>query len=275
MSDGSRLRVEDTIFRPGILKGEVAIVTGGGTGIGKAIASEFALHGAKLVLASRDPEHLASGAKEIRERGAEVHTVAMDIRKPEDCERAVRETIDRFGRLDILVNNAAGNFIVRAEDLSVNGWNAVVNIVLNGTYLMTQAAGKVMRSSGRGGRIVNIVATYAWGAAPMTVHSGAAKAGVLSLTRTLAIEWAKHGIRVNAVAPGPIEGTGAAKLWPGEVKEAVVGSVPVKRMGEAREIAWAALYLCSPAATYVNGECLTVDGGQWLNNTMFGNLQLW
>src|SRR5437016_8903773 len=192
------------------LDGRVAIVTGGGTGIGRAIALEYARLGARLVLASRSPEHLEPAAEELGAKpGAEVLAVPMDVRVPEQVERLCDETVRRFGSIDILVNNAAGNFICPAEKLSPNGWNAVVNIVLNGTFYCSRAAGLRMIASGRGGSILNIVATYAWTGGPGTIHSACAKAGVVSMTRTLAVEWARYKIRVNAIAPGPVETEGA------------------------------------------------------------------
>lgn len=170
------------------------------------------------------------------------------------------------------MNNAAGNFICPAEKLSVNGWNSVVNIVLNGTFYCSRAAGLRMIESGRGGTILNIVATYAWTGGPGTIHSAAAKAGVVCMTRTLAVEWARHKIRVNAIAPGPVETEGAgSRLWASpDVREAMLRSVPRGRIGRADEIAQAAAYLVSDFADFINGEVLVIDGGQWLGKGMFG-----
>ena len=248
------------------LEGRTAIVTGGGTGIGRAIAQEFARLGAKLVLASRSAEHLEPAVSELRSTGAEAMAVPTDVRIPEQVERLCEETTRRFGRIDILVNNAAGNFICPAEKLSVNGWNSVVNIVLNGTFYCSRAAGLRMIERGQGGQILNIVAAYAWTGGPGTIHSACAKAGVVCMTRTLAVEWAKYKIRVNAISPGPIETEGAReKLWATpEVKRSLTGSIPRGRFGEPREVANAAAYLVSDYADFITGEVLVLDGGQWL-----------
>src|SRR3990172_8185074 len=199
---------------PNTLQGQVAIITGGGTGLGRAMALEFARLGARLVLASRSAEHLEPTAAELRQKGAEVLTVPTDVRDPAQVDRMVQQTKERFGQMDILVNNAAGNFVCKAEDLSPNGWRAVVDIVLNGTFYCSRAAGREMIASGRGGKILSVLAPYAWTGGPGTVHSAAAKAGVLALTRTLAVEWAPYKIRVNAIAPGPVATEGASsRLW--------------------------------------------------------------
>jgi NAD(P)-dependent dehydrogenase (short-subunit alcohol dehydrogenase family) len=179
----------------------------------------------------------------------------------------------RFGAIDILVNNAAGNFICPADKLSVNGWNAVVNIVLNGSFYCSRAAGLHMIESGRGGNILNIVAAYAWTGGPLTVHSASAKAGVVAMTRTLAVEWAHHKIRVNAIAPGPVETQGAGdRLWasPGS-RDAMIRTVPRGRIGESREVADAAAFLVSDFADFITGEVLVMDGGQWLGKGTFGH----
>lgn len=256
----------------GTLSGKVALITGGGTGLGKAMALEFGRLGANLVLASRKPENLEPAAAEIRNAtGAEVLTAATDVRNPDEVDRTVQASLDRFGQIDILVNNAAGNFVVPAEKLSINGWNAVINIVLNGSFYMSRAVGLHMIERGAGGAILNILATYAWTGGPGTIHSAAAKAGVLAMTRTLAVEWARYGIRTNAIAPGPVDGTGAApQLWPTEAdRQAILSSLPLGRFGEAQEIANAAAYLVSEYGAYINGECLTIDGGAWLNQGRF------
>jgi NAD(P)-dependent dehydrogenase (short-subunit alcohol dehydrogenase family) len=254
------------------LKGRVAIITGGGTGIGRAIAHEYARLGARLVLASRSSEHLDPTAEELRVQGAETLAVPTDVRVPEQVERLVEETVRRFGSIDILVNNAAGNFICPAEKLSPNGWNAVVDIVLNGTFYCSRAAGLHMIASGRGGNILNIVAAYAWTGGPGTIHSASAKAGVVAMTRTLAVEWAKYKIRVNAIAPGPIETEGAgAKLWATpQVRDAMLKTIPRGRMGQTEEVARAAAYLVSDFADFITGDVLVLDGGQCLGKGMFG-----
>jgi len=249
------------------LKNRVAIITGGGTGLGKAMALEFSRLGAKIVVASRKLENLERTVNEIEAQGGSALAVQTDVREPAQVENLVAKTKERFGRIDILVNNAAGNFICPAEELSVNGWRAVVGIVLDGTFYCSRAVGKEMIASGRGGNILNIVATYAWGAGPGVIHSACAKAGVVAMTRTLAVEWAKYGIRVNAIAPGPVPTEGASKaLWASpEAAERVRRSVPLQRFGTPEEIAKAAAYLVSDYAGFITGEVLTMDGGQWLN----------
>jgi NAD(P)-dependent dehydrogenase (short-subunit alcohol dehydrogenase family) len=254
------------------LEGRVAVVTGGGTGIGLGIAREYARLGARLVLASRSLEHLEPAAQELRAQGAEVLVVPTDVRVPEQVDRLCEETLRRFAALDILVNNAAGNFLCPAEKLSVNGWNAVINIVLNGTFYCSRAAGLRMMESGRGGSILNIVAAYAWTGGPGTIHSACAKAGVLTMTRTLAVEWARYKIRVNAISPGPVETEGAgSQLWASpEARAAMVRSVPRGRTGQPEEVAHAAAYLVSDYADFITGEVLVLDGGQWLGKGVFG-----
>jgi NAD(P)-dependent dehydrogenase (short-subunit alcohol dehydrogenase family) len=254
------------------LQGRVAIITGGGTGIGRAIAFEYARLGAKLVLASRSADHLEPTARELESKGAQVLCLATDVRIPEQVDHLCDETVRRFGSIDILVNNAAGNFICRAEDLSVNGWNAVINIVLNGTFYCSRATGLRMIESGRGGNILNLVATYAWTGGPGTIHSACAKAGVVCMTRTLAVEWARHKIRVNAIAPGPVETEGAgSRLWATpEVRSAMLDAIPRGRIGNTEEIAQASAYLVSDFADFITGEVLVMDGGQWLGKGMFG-----
>ncbi|HWP83583.1 MAG TPA: 2,4-dienoyl-CoA reductase [Terriglobia bacterium] len=248
------------------LQGQVAIITGGGTGLGRAMALEFARLGAKIVIASRNPEHLEPTVVELKGTGCEAISVVTDIRDPAQVDHMIQKAKERFGAVDILVNNAAGNFICKAEDLSPNGWRVVVDIVLNGTFFCSRAAGKEMITSGRGGKILNVLASYAWTGGPGTVHSAAAKAGVLAMTRTLAVEWARHKIRVNAITPGRVETEGAgSKLWSTpEARARMLAEIPVGRMGTCEEIAMGASYLVSPYADYINGENLTMDGGGWL-----------
>jgi NAD(P)-dependent dehydrogenase (short-subunit alcohol dehydrogenase family) len=262
------------MFSPDLLAGKTAIITGGGTGLGLAMATKFATLGASVVLASRSEEHLSAGASAVKQAAptAAVLTVVTDVRKPEDVDRMVAGASARFGRIDILINNAAGNFICKAEDLSPNGWNSVINIVLNGSFYCSRAVGRHMIAHGAGGSIVSIVATYAWTGSAGTVHSAAAKAGVMAMTQTLAVEWARHNIRVNAVAPGPIESPGAAKqLWASdEAVEKITGMVPLKRWGKPEEIADAVTFLVAPASGYITGDVLTVDGGTWMGRGPFG-----
>jgi NAD(P)-dependent dehydrogenase (short-subunit alcohol dehydrogenase family) len=202
--------------------------------------------------------------------------VAVDVRDPAAVDRMVETVLDVTGRIDILINNAAGNFICRAEDLTPNGWNAVIGIVLNGSFYCSRAVGRHMIARGGGGSIVSILATYAWTGSAGTIHSASAKAGVMAMTQTLAVEWAPHKIRVNAVAPGPIESPGAAaQLWSTpEAVEAIKGRVPLGRWGQPEEIADAVSFLVSPHASYITGDVLTVDGGQWLNRGSFSFLTL-
>ncbi|WP_290585863.1 2,4-dienoyl-CoA reductase [Alicyclobacillus sp.] len=255
----------------GTFAGQTAIVTGGGTGLGRAIALELAALGANVVVASRKLENLEAVVKEIEAQGGQALAVPMDVRDPDQVARTLQATLDRFGAVHHLVNNAAGNFICPAEKLSVGGWRAVVGIVLDGTFYFSQAVGRHWIERGQPGTITNIIATYAWGAGPGVVHSASAKAGVLAMTRTLAVEWGRHGIRVNAIAPGPVDGTGAApQLWPTEeARQRVLAGIPLGRFGEASEIAHAAAYLMSPYGAFISGECLTVDGANWLNRRMF------
>lgn len=252
---------------------ETVIVTGGSSGMGKAMAQRFANEGANVVITGRDEERLQQAREDLLQTATgKVAYVQMDVRKPEDVERMVEETIAEFGGIDHLVNNAAGNFIVAAEDLSINGWNSVIDIVLNGTFYCSQAVAAHWMKEKKKGTILNMVATYAWDAGAGVVHSAAAKAGVLSLTRTLAVEWgSKYGIRVNAIAPGPIERTGGADklMLSPEMAEKTRQSVPLKRFGTPEEIAGLAYFLLSEDAAYINGEVVTMDGGQWLNQFPF------
>jgi len=250
----------------GSFDGQVAVVTGGGSGMGRAMAVEFARLGAAVVVAGRRPEPLDETVALIEKVGGDGLAQPTDVRMPEQVDALVAAAVTRFGRVDVLVNDAAGNFVVRAEDLSPNGWRAVTSIVLDGGFLCARAAARQMIAQGDGGAILSVIASYAWTGGPGTVHSAAAKAGLLAMTRTLAVEWAPHGNRVNSICPGPTatEVAGAA-LWPTPADEArVAASVPAGRLATVEEIAWWSTALCSPRAGYITGENLTIDGGHWL-----------
>ena len=248
------------------LEGRTALVTGGGTGLGLSMALRFAELGANLVLASRDPAHLEPACERARALGVKALPLRCDVRRFEEVEAVVGEAEAQLGGVDILVNNAAGNFLCPTEDLSPNGFASVVGIVLNGSFHATLAAGRRMIASGRGGTILNLLVTYAWMGSGLVVPSAAAKAGVLAMTRSLAVEWAKYKIRVNAIAPGPFPTDGAWKaLVPTEeVAEAAKARVPLGRYGEHEELANLASYLVSDYSGYITGECVTIDGGAWL-----------
>lgn len=251
------------------MNGKTVIVTGGSSGIGKAMAKNFLEKGANVVITGRNEEKLV---KTIEELKGNIAYVQMDVRNPADVERMIIQAKESFQKIDCLVNNAAGNFICPAEDMTINGWNSVINIVLNGTFYCSQAVGKEWIKEGQAGSILNILATYAWGSGPGVIHSASAKAGVLAMTRTLAVEWgSKYGIRVNALAPGPVSDTGGAgRLWATEeAYQRTIKGVPLKRLATPEEIAQIAAFLLSDEATYINGECLTADGGQWLNHRSF------
>lgn len=254
------------MLRDGALAGRVVLITGGGTGLGRTIAERAARLGARIAIASRDPAHLAAAGDAIRAAGGESLESPTDVRDYRQVRALVARTLDRYGRLDALVNNAAGNFVRPAERLPETAFANVVDIVLNGGFYAARAAGRALIAQGEGGAILNVLATYAWTGGPGTVHSACAKAGLLAMTRTLAVEWARHGIRVNGLAPGPLATEGAsARLWPSDaLEERVRRAIPLGRFAELAEVADAALYLLSDHASYVTGEVLTLDGGGWL-----------
>jgi NAD(P)-dependent dehydrogenase (short-subunit alcohol dehydrogenase family) len=260
------------MFRDRIFDGRTAVITGGGTGLGRAFALRFAELGAKVVLASRSPDHLSPTRDEIRAVGGEAIAVPTDVRAPEQVESLMKTARETYGSIDILINNAAGNFLCRAEKLSYNGWRSVVDIVLNGSFFCCRAVFPHMKEQNYG-RILSILATYASGASPGTIHSAAAKSGVQSMMRTLAVEWARYGIHSNAIAPGsfPTEGA-SSRLWLGsreEAAERVGKKVPVGRHGRHEELANLAAYLCSSYADYINGETVIIDGGAMWNHSYF------
>jgi NAD(P)-dependent dehydrogenase (short-subunit alcohol dehydrogenase family) len=261
------------MFEANLLKDQVAVITGGGTGIGLAIATRLGSLGARIAIASRNAEHLEQGSNALREIGIDALAVQLDVRNPEQVDEMVLRTVKHFGGLDILVNNAAGNFICRAEDLSPNGWNAVIGIVLNGSFYCSRAVGQYMIARKRGGSIISILANYVWTGSPGTIHSAAAKAGVMSMTQTLAVEWAPHGIRVNAVAPGPVEASpGAAKqLWNSrEAVDRITAMIPGRKWGTPGQVADAVAFLAAPQSSFISGEIMTIDGGSWINRGTFG-----
>lgn len=255
--------MNETIFVEGILKNHVAFVTGGGTGITGGVARALAEAGASVALVSRKLEHLEPAAEAINKNGAKAIAIAADVRKPEEVEKAIAATIEQFGLIDIVVNGAAGNFLCTAEELSPNGFGTVVDIDLKGTFNVCRAALPQLKQ--HRGQILNISATLHYLGTPMQLHVSAAKAGVDALTRNLAVEWGRHGIRVNAIAPGPIEDTeGMKRLVPELVKDRLRKHIPLGRFGKIADIEKAAVFLCSDAASFINGAVLVVDGGQWL-----------
>ncbi|MBT5722111.1 MAG: SDR family oxidoreductase [Candidatus Marinimicrobia bacterium] len=255
------------MFKNDLLKNKTIIITGGGTGLGKSMATRFGELGANLVLTSRRQEVLDEAASDINDKtGAEILTVSTDIRHSDQVTEMVKKAMDKFGKIDCLLNNAAGNFISPTENLSENAFRTIIDIVLVGTFNCTQAAGKAMRDSG-GGVILNIVTTYAFTGSGYVVPSACAKSGVLAMTRSLAVEWAKYGIRTNAIAPGPFPTKGAWKrlVPPGlNIEKKMMERVPLKRFGEHDELANLASYLMADESAYMNGEVITMDGGEWL-----------
>jgi len=255
------------MFEIDLLKGKTIIITGGGTGLGKSMAVRFAELGANLVLTSRRQDVLDETSAEINEAtGAKILTVAADIRSPEQVTDMVTQSVSRFKKIDGLLNNAAGNFISPTEKLSENAFKTIVDIVLLGSFNCTLNAGREMIKSG-GGNILSIVTTYAWTGSGYVVPSASAKAGVLAMTRSLAVEWAKYNIRSNAIAPGPFPTKGAwSRLVPPglNIEKKMKERVPMKRFGKHEELANLAAYLMADGSAYINGDVITIDGGEWL-----------
>lgn len=264
------------MFEKDILKNKVVLITGGGTGLGKSMAMRFAELGASLVIASRRKEVISKTTSQIREVGAEALGLQCDVRDMDQVNTMVSDTLNQFEKIDILINNAAGNFISPTEMLSTGGFKAVVDIVLMGTFNCTLAVGKEMIKQKKG-NILNIVTTYAWTGSGYVVPSASAKAGVLAMTRSLAVEWAKYNIRTNAIAPGPFITDGAWKrlVPPGlNMKKKLKDRIPLKRFGEHLELANLATYLISEQSGYINGEVVTIDGGEWLKGAgQFNDLE--
>lgn len=269
--------LSSSIFRSDLLAGQVALVTGGGSGIGFGIAESLGSLGCHVAIASRKLERLENAVEELRRLGVSASAHELDVRDPERAAAVVAETSRRFGRIDILVNNAAGNFYAPSESLSPNAWKSVVEIDLFGTFYCSQAVLPVMKEAGSGS-IVSVSMTLHYRAWPRMAHAVAAKSGIDALTRTLAVEWAPYGVRVNAVAPGPVPTEGVHKAF--AVHEGTTGdpvfaaeeamqshaerTIPLRRWGHPRDIGNAVVFLVSPAGGWITGEILVVDGGEWL-----------
>jgi NAD(P)-dependent dehydrogenase (short-subunit alcohol dehydrogenase family) len=253
----------------GTYDGRVVLVTGGGTGLGRAIATEFSRLGAAVAIASRNPEHRSEGVAAVEAAGGRGLGVELDVRDPDEVTRAFDEVESGLGPVSVLINNAAGNFPVLAEAMSPNAWRSVTDIVLNGTFFCSTELARRLISAERSGAILNIGATYAWTGGPSTAHSAAAKAGVDNLTKSLAVEWAPHDIRVNCLAPGLFphadHPAALAAVRRGTDRDA---SVPAGRVGELHELGWAATYLCSPFAAYLTGHTMVLDGANWLRRSL-------
>jgi len=254
------------VFAENILQGKVAFLTGGGTGITGGITRAFAEHGAKVAIVSRKQENLIPMKQYVEENGGECLAIAADVRVYDGVKDAFDQAANKFGKIDIVVNGAAGNFLCAADQLSSNGFGTVVDIDTKGTFNVCRAAFEELKKSQ--GQILNISATLHYLATPMQIHVSAAKAGVDAITRNLSAEWGRYGIRVNGIAPGPIEDTeGMKRLVPDAVKEMIKKKIPLARFGKIADIENAALFLCSDAANYINGVTLVVDGGNWLMGT--------
>lgn len=256
------------MFRTDLLQGRVVFITGGGTGLGRSMALRLAELGASLFLAGRREAPLAKTCEEIRTRGSRAAYACCDVRDFAAVEKAFAAAENELGRVDTLINNAAGNFIARTERLSPHAFNAVVGIVLAGTFYCTLAIARKWMARQQGGNILNIAATYAaaGSGSGFVVPSACAKAGVLAMTRSLAVEWARYRIRLNAIAPGPFPTEGAwSRLLPApELEERARQAHPMKRFGRHEELANLAAYLLSDMSEYINGECVVIDGGLWL-----------
>ena len=265
------------MLRDNALEDKVIVVTGGGSGLGKSMTKYFMELGAKVAITSRDLEKLQNTAKELeQETGGKCLAVQCDVRYYEEVENMLQTVLKEYGKVDVLLNNAAGNFISPTERLSANAFDTIIDIVLKGSKNCTLAFGKHwIDTKQKNTTVLNIVTTYAWTGSAYVVPSATAKAGVLAMTRSLAVEWAKYGIRSNAIAPGPFPTKGAwDRLLPGDLKEKfdLAKKVPLKRVGDHQELANLAAYLVSDYSAYVNGEVITIDGGEWLKGAGQFNL---
>lgn len=273
------------MLKDGALEGKTILVTGGGTGLGRAMSEAFSQLGANVVIASRKLEVIQQTAKEIEDKtGNSVLGLQCDVRDYVQVEKMIADSIEKYGKVDVLVNNAAGNFVSPTERLSNRAFDTIVDIVLKGTYNCTLALGKIWIANKQPANVLSIVTTYAWTGSGYVVPSACAKAGVLTMTKSLASEWGKYGIRLNAIAPGPFPTEGAfSRLFPKEVHEMMnpMKRIPLQRLGELPELANLATYLVSDYAGYVNGEVVTIDGGEWLKGAgefnMFDEIpqQMW
>jgi NAD(P)-dependent dehydrogenase (short-subunit alcohol dehydrogenase family) len=269
--------LNEGMLKEGALKGKNILITGGGTGLGRSMGEYFLELGANLIITSRKLDVLNATAEEMmKEKGGKVLPLACDVREIDQVEKMWEDATKEFGQIHVVLNNAAGNFISPTERLSTNAFNTVLDIVLKGTSQVTLTAGKDWIAKKQNGTFLNIVTTYAWTGSGYVVPSAAAKAGVLAMTRSLAVEWAKYGIRSNAIAPGPFPTEGAwSRLLPGDLvkKFDPAKKVPVGRVGEHQELANLAAYLVSDFSSFVNGEVMTIDGGEWLKGAgEFNNL---
>lgn len=257
------------MFDARILAGRSILVTGGGSGLGLAMAKAFASHGAKVTIAGRKRERLEGAAKEIAaaaREGGEADLFAADVREPDQVEALVARAVARFGKLDGLVNNAAGNFLALSEELTPKGFETVVRTVLHGSVYCTLALGRHLLARHAPGAVVSILTTYAWTGTAFALPSACAKAGVLAMTRSLAVEWGHAGIRLNAIAPGPIptEGAFSRLMAGGDAEKSALGRIPPGRFGRKEEIANLATFLLSDLCPFQTGDCVTMDGGEWL-----------
>ena len=265
------------MFDKELLKDKSIIITGGGTGLGKSMATRFAELGANLVITSRRQEVIDKTAEELRDHGGKVLAIACDVRDPEQVNEMVSQTVDEFGKIDILLNNAAGNFISRTQDLSHRGFDAIASIVFHGTFYVTHSVGRRWLDLGMGGNIISILATWVWTGSAFTVPSAMSKSGVHAMTQSLATEWGKTGIRINAIAPGPFPTEGAwARLSPGQDPDEAASDSsgaysqnPMGRVGEMEELGNLATFLMSDGCNYLNGQTIAIDGAEYLTGGTF------